>query len=132
MECTKNIFLTYKFEKVSVTQVEAWIYFTLPSAVQADEAVSQASHKILVVVARPEHQVAVDSQDPQGVQQGHLLCHRLVGPTELVEHRPVQTVVDGVEGKTLGTPLRLDGERVRKKKSKKEGEREDLRKEDLE
>lgn len=76
---------------------------------QADEAVSQAGHKVLVVVSRPEHQVAVDGQDPQGVQQGHLLSHRLVGSTELVEHRPVQTVVDGVEGETLGAPLRLEG-----------------------
>lgn len=74
---------------------------------QADKAVSQAGHKVLVVVAWPEHQVAVDGQDPQGVQQGHLLSYRLVGSTELVEHCPVQTVVDRVEGKTLRTPLRL-------------------------
>lgn len=83
---------------------------TSPPAVQADEAVSQAGHKVLVVVARPEHQVAVDGQDPQGVQQGHLLSNRLVGSAELVEHRPVQTVVDGVEGKTLRTPLGLEEE----------------------
>lgn len=31
-----------------------------------------------------------------------------MGSTELVEHGPVQTVVDGVEGQTLGTPLRLE------------------------
>lgn len=74
---------------------------------QADEAVSQAGHKVLVVVARPQHQVAVDGQDPQGVQQGHLLSHRLVGSTKLVQHRPVQTVVDGVQGQTLGPPLGL-------------------------
>lgn len=60
------------------------------------------------MVAWPEHQVAVDGQDPQGVQQGHLLCYRLVGSAELVEHRPVQTVVDGVERKSLRTPLRLE------------------------
>lgn len=77
---------------------------------QADEGVSQAGHKVLVVVSRPEHQVAVDGQDPQGVQQGHLLSHRLVGPAELVEHRAVQTVVDGVEGKTLRAPLGLEEE----------------------
>lgn len=77
----------------------------LPSTMQADEAVSQAGHKVLVVVSRAEHQVAVDGQDPQGVQQGHLLSYRLVRSTELVEHRPVQTVVNGVEGKTLRTPL---------------------------
>lgn len=76
-----------------------------PPAVQADEAVGQAGHKVLVVVARAEHQVAVDGQHPQRVQQGHLLSHCLVRSTELVEHRPVQTVVDGVEGKSLGAPL---------------------------
>lgn len=69
---------------------------------------SQAGHKVLVVVPRAEHQVAVDSQDPQGVQQGHLLSYRLVGSTELVKHGAVQTVVDRVERKTLGTPLRLE------------------------
>ena len=77
---------------------------------QADEAVSQTGHKVLVVIARPQHQVAVDGQDPQGVQQGHLLSYRLVGSTELVENRPVQAVVDGVEGETLGTPLGLEEE----------------------
>lgn len=76
-----------------------------PPTVQADEAVGQAGHKVLVVVARAEHQVAVDGQHPQRVQQGHLLSHRLVGSTELVEHRPVQTVVDGVEGESLGASL---------------------------
>lgn len=60
------------------------------------------------MVAWPEHQVAVDGQDPQGIQQGHLLCYRLVGSAELVEHRPVQTVVDSVERKSLRTPLRLE------------------------
>lgn len=80
----------------------------LPPAVQADEAVSQTGHKVLVVVARPEHQIAVDRQDPQGVQQSHLLGYRLVGSTELVEHRPVQAMVYGVEGKTLGPPLGLE------------------------
>ena len=74
---------------------------------QADEAVSQTRHKVLVVVPRAQHQVAVDGQDPQGVQQGHLLSHRLVGSAELVEHGPVQAVVDGVEGQALGAPLRL-------------------------
>ena len=84
----------------------------LPPAVQADEAVSQAGHEVLVVVARPQHQVAVDGQDPQGVQQRHLLRHRLVGSAELVEHRAVQAVVDGVEGEALRTPLGLqEGER---------------------
>lgn len=68
---------------------------------QADEAVSQTGHKVLVVVSRPENKIAVDSQDPQGVQQGHLLGHRLVRPAELVENRPVQAVVDGVQGKAL-------------------------------
>lgn len=76
-----------------------------PPAVQADEAVSQTGHKVLVVVARAEHQVAVDGQHPQSVQQGHLLSHRLVGSTELVKHGPVQTVVDRVEGESLGTSL---------------------------
>ncbi len=70
---------------------------TSPPAVQADKAVSQTGHKVLVVVARAKHQVAVNSQDPQCIQQGHLLSHRLVGSTELVEHRPIQTVVDRVE-----------------------------------
>lgn len=79
---------------------------------QADETVSQAGHKVLVVVARAEHQVAVDGQDPQGVEQCHLLSDRLVGSAELVQHRPVQTVVDGVERETLGTPLRLQEEKV--------------------
>jgi len=83
---------------------------TVPPAVQADEAVGQAGHKVLVVVARPEHQVAVDGQDPQGVQQRHLLGDRLVGSAELVEYCPVQAVVDGVEGETLGTPLGLEEE----------------------
>lgn len=77
---------------------------------QTDEAVSQAGHEVLVVVARAEHQVAVNGQDPQGVQQGHLLSYRLVGSTKLIQHRPVQTVVDGVEGETLGAPLRLEEE----------------------
>lgn len=72
-------------------------YVTSPPTVQADKAVSQAGHKVLVVVARAEHQVAVDGQHPQSVQQCHLLSYRLVGSTELVQHRPVQTVVDGVE-----------------------------------
>lgn len=76
---------------------------------QTDKAVSQTGHKVLVVVARAEHQVAVDCQDPQGVQQGHLLSYSLVGSAELIEHRSVQTVVDCVEGKTLGAPLRLEG-----------------------
>lgn len=78
---------------------------------QTDEAVSQTGHKVLVVVARAQHQVAVDCQDPQGVQQGHLLSYSLVGSAELIEHRSVQTVVDRVEGKTLGAPLRLQGGR---------------------
>lgn len=72
-------------------------HVTSPPTVQADKAVSQTGHKVLVVVARAEHQVAVDSQYPQSVQQCHLLSYRLVGSTELVQHRPVQTVVDGVE-----------------------------------
>lgn len=76
-----------------------------PPAVQTDEAVGQAGHKVLVVVARAEHQVAVDGQHPQGVQQGHLLSNGLVGSTELVEHRAVQAVVDGVEGKSLRASL---------------------------
>lgn len=80
----------------------------LPPTVQADEAVRQAGYKVLVVVSRPEHQVAVDGQDPQRVQQSHLLGHRLVGSTELVEHGPVQAVVDGVERKPLRTTLRLE------------------------
>lgn len=75
---------------------------------QADKAVSQTGHKVLVVVAWAEHQVAVDRQYPQSVQQCHLLSYRLVGPAELVKHRPVQTVVDGVEGQTLGASLRLE------------------------
>lgn len=78
---------------------------------QADKAVSQTGHKVLVVVARAEHQVAVDSQDPQSVQQCHLLSYSLVGSTELVQHGPIQTVVDGVKGKTLGPPLRLREEK---------------------
>lgn len=89
-----------------------------PPAVQADEAVSQAGHKVLVVVPRAEHQVAVDGQHPQCVQQGHLLSHRLVGPTQLVEHRPVQAVVDGVQGKSLGASLRLGKKKDRKKGNK--------------
>lgn len=68
----------------------------------------QTGHKVLVVIARAKHQVAVDGQHPQRVQQGHLLSHRLVGSTELVEHRAVQAVVDGVEGKSLRAPLRLE------------------------
>lgn len=80
---------------------------------QADEAVSQTGHKVLVVVAWAEHQVAVDRQDPQSVQQSHLLSDRLVGSTELVKHRPVQTVVDGVEGETLGSSLRLKTGKMR-------------------
>lgn len=76
-----------------------------PPAVQADEAVGQTGHKFLVVVARAEHQVAVDGQHPQRVQQGHLLSNCLVGSTELVEHCAVQTVVDGVEGKSLRASL---------------------------
>lgn len=91
-------------------------YATLPPAVQADEAVSQTSHKVLVVVSRAEHQVPVDRQDPQGVQQGHLLSDRLVGSTKLVEHRPVQTMVDCVERETLGPPLRLQEARIEKNK----------------
>lgn len=79
---------------------------------QADEAVSQTGHEVLVVVAWAEHQVAVDRQYPQSVQQCHLLSDRLVGSTELVKHRPVQTVVDGVEGETLGSSLRLNQEKV--------------------
>lgn len=90
---------------------------------QTDEAVSQAGHKVLVVVAWPEHQVAVDSQDPQGVQQGHLLSYRLVRSTELVEHGPVQTVVDGVEGKTLGTSLRLEEKEENKQVAEVRGEK---------
>lgn len=80
---------------------------------QADEAVSQAGHKVLVVVARPQHQVSVDGEDPQGVEQGHLLGHRLVRPTELVEDGPVETVVDGVEGQALGATLGLQQVRER-------------------
>lgn len=80
----------------------------LPPAVQADEAVSQAGHKVLVVVSRPEDEVPVDRENPQRVQQGHLLSYRLVRATELVKHSAVQTVVDGVEGKTLGASLRLE------------------------
>lgn len=76
-----------------------------PPTVQADKAVGQAGHKVLVVVARAEHQVAVDSQHPQRVQQGHLLSYGLVGSTELIEHCAVQTVVDGVEGKSLRASL---------------------------
>lgn len=87
----------------------------LPPAVQADEAVSQTGHKVLVVVARAKHEVAVDSENPQGVQQGHLLSYRLVRSTELVEHCPVETVVNSVEGKTLGPPLRLKKTRDKNK-----------------
>lgn len=81
---------------------------------QADEAVSQTGHKVLVVVSGPQHQIAVDGQDPQGVQQRDLLGHRLVGSTELVKHGPVQAVVDSVERETLGPPLGLgpEGKRV--------------------
>lgn len=61
----------------------------LPAGVQADEAVRQAGHKVLVVVAGAQHQVAVDGENPQGVQQRHLLRHRLVRPAQLVEHRAV-------------------------------------------
>lgn len=77
---------------------------------EADEAVSQTRHKVLVVVSRSKHQVAVNGQDPQGLQQRHLLSDRLVGSTELVKHGPVQTVVDGVEGESLRTPLSLEEE----------------------
>lgn len=78
---------------------------------QTDEAVSQAGHKVLVVVSRAQHQVAVDGQDTQGVQQGHLLGHGLVGSAELVEHGAVQTVVDRVEGEALGAPFGLERRR---------------------
>lgn len=81
---------------------------------QADKAVSQTGYKVLVVVAWAEHQIAVDRQYPQSIQQCHLLSYRLVGSTELVKHRPIQTVVDGVEGKTLGSSLRLKREKNRK------------------
>ena len=77
---------------------------------QADEAVSQTGHEVLVVVPRAEHQVAVDGQNPQGVQQGHLLGHRLVWSAQLVEHGAVQAVVDGVEGQALGASLGLQEE----------------------
>lgn len=60
------------------------------------------------MVAWTKHQVAVDCQDSQGIQQGYLLCNCFVGSTKLVEHSPIQTVVDGVKGETLGTPLRLE------------------------
>lgn len=103
--------LTFKYILRIPCYRQAVLYVILPPAVQADKAVSQASHKVLVVVAWPEHQVPVDGQDPQAVQQGHLLSYRLVGSTELVEHSPVQTVVDRVKGKTLGTPLRLEEEK---------------------
>lgn len=82
----------------------------LPPAVQADEAVSQAGHKVLVVVPGAKHQVAVDGQDPESVEQRHLLSHRLVGSAELVEHGAVQTVVDGVQRETLRTSFRLEYE----------------------
>lgn len=59
-------------------------HVTSPPTVQADKAVSQAGHEVLVVVARAEHQVAVDGQYPQSVQQCHLLSYCLVGSTELV------------------------------------------------
>lgn len=81
-------------------------------AVQADEAVSQAGHEVLVVVPRPQHEIAIDSENPKGVQQSNLLSYCLVRPTELVEDGPVQTVVDGVEGKALGAPLRLEKTRI--------------------
>lgn len=87
---------------------------------QADKAVSQTGHKVLVVVAWAEHQVAVDRQNPQSVQQCHLLSYRLVGSTELVKHRPIQTVVDGVEGKTLGSSLRLKQEKNREDREVKQ------------
>lgn len=67
------------------------------------------------MVARPEHEVAIDSENPKGVQQSHLLSYCLVRSTELVENGPVQTVVDGVEGKTLGAPLRLEETRGKTK-----------------
>lgn len=52
---------SYRSEGGAAGTCESMLW--LPAAVQADEAVSQAGHKVLVVVARPEHQVAVDSQD---------------------------------------------------------------------
>lgn len=72
---------------------------------------SQTGHKVLVVVAWAEDQIAVHRQYPQSVQQCHLLSYCFVGSTELVKHRPIQTVVDGVEGKTLGSSLRLKWEK---------------------
>lgn len=79
---------------------------------QTDKAVSQAGHKVLIVVAGAKHQVAVDSQYPQSIQQRYLLSYSLVGSTELVEHCPVQTVVDRIEGMTLGASLRLKQEKM--------------------
>lgn len=81
-----------------------------PPTVQTDKAVSQAGHKLLIVVAWAKHQVAVDSQYPESIQQRHLLSYGLVGSTELVKHCPIQTVVDRIEGKTLGASLRLEQE----------------------
>lgn len=90
-------------------------YVILLPAVQADEAVSQAGHKVLVVVPWPEHEVAIDSENPKGVQKSHLLSYCLVRSAELVKDGPVQTVVDGVEGETLGAPLRLEETRGKTK-----------------
>lgn len=87
------------------------IFISSPPTVQTDKAVSQTGHKVLIVVAWAEHQVAVDRQYPQSVQQCHLLSYRLVGSTKLVKHRSIQTVVDGVEGKTLGSSLGLKWKR---------------------
>lgn len=83
---------------------------TSPPTVEADKAVSQTGRKVLVVVAWAQHKIAVDGQYTQSIQQCHLLSHCLVGSAELVQHRPVQTVVDCVKGKALGTPFGLKQE----------------------
>lgn len=44
-----------------------------------------------------------------------------MGSTELVKHRPIQTVVDGVEGKTLGPSLRLKWKKNREDREVKQG-----------
>lgn len=64
---------------------------------QVNEAVSQAADEVLVVVSGAQDQVPVDSQHPEGVQQGYLLRDGFVRPRELVQDGPVEAVIDRVQ-----------------------------------
>lgn len=74
---------------------------------EADEAVRQAAQELLIVVPRAQKEVPVDGEDPERVQESHLLRDSLVGSGKLIEDGPVQAVVDGVQRQTLRSSLRL-------------------------